>query len=102
MRASACVACTGLGPADVTTLIITEEMLGGHHHHLVHCNRCSAEWYDDLTAAGVPSRRDTVFCDCPEDGRRIYVPSVMLMRTPESRCRCGPAELASRVRANRP
>jgi hypothetical protein len=83
----------------VTVLIIAEAMTGGHHHHLMHCNRCSAEWYDDLTASGFPSHRDVPPCDCPEDGRRIYVPSVMLMRTPESRCRCGPAELATRITA---
>ena len=97
MRARTCVACASLSPADVTTLLIVEEMLGAHHHHLMSCG-CGAEWYDDRTASGFPSHRDVPPCDCPEDGRDIYTPSVMLAPRPESACRCGPAQLATRVR----
>jgi hypothetical protein len=105
VKAASCVACTSLSPADVTVLIIAESLTGGHHHHVMSCGQCGAEWFEDVVIGGfgmpIPSRRDTVLCPCPEDGRLIYTPSVMLVRTPERSCRCGPAELVARVRQRR-
>jgi hypothetical protein len=69
----------------------------------VSCGDCGASWFDDavISASGipVPSRRDTMLCACPEDGREIYTPAVVLVRVPEARCRCSLAEI-SRARAS--
>jgi hypothetical protein len=101
VKAASCLACTELLPAEVAVLAVAEAATGGHHHHAVTCLACGSEWYDDVVTGGfgipIPSRRDTLLCGCPENGRLIYRPSVMLVPPPESACRCDSAELRERI-----
>lgn len=75
-----------------------------HHHHTVFCEGCGGEWFDDAVlspALGVPvpSRRDSVMCPCPEDGRVSFTPNIVIVRIPEPACRCTVADF-SRARAS--
>jgi hypothetical protein len=73
-----------------------------HHHHTVFCEDCGGEWFDDAVIGPlgilVPSRRDSVMCPCPADGRVSFTPNIVLVRVSEARCRCTIADF-SRARA---
>jgi hypothetical protein len=75
---------------------------GVHHHHTVICEDCGAWWFDDVVLSPlgipVPARRDTVLCDCPEDGRVAFTRQTVLVRVPERDCHCTHAKI-SRARA---
>jgi len=106
MRHETCVTCKL--SSDLTPLqrLATEfaEQLGAdvHHHHAVSCGSCGRWWFDDVVLSPlgipVPGRRDTVFCACHEDGRAVFIPSVVIVRVPESGCHCTVAEI-NRARA---
>jgi hypothetical protein len=59
------------------------------------CGDCGSLWFEDVVTGplGVPvaARRDTVLCDCPEDGRVSFTPSTVIVRVPEEDCRCSAA-----------
>ncbi len=96
MRHEDCLTCRFAAGGDLTPVVLNAvtEMLdpGTHHHHLVRCEDCRAFWFDDIVTGGlgipVPSRRDTVLCDCPEDGTGRFTRSVVSAPMAEAECRC--------------
>jgi hypothetical protein len=108
MRHESCPVC-GLGGEDAALprlAVWFAESLGPdvHHHHTVICEDCGGWWFDDvvLSPLGIPApaRRDTVLCDCPEDGRVSFTRQVALVRMPERACRCTHAGI-NQARATR-
>lgn len=101
MRAQTCLACRFGNVTELQRVaVVFAEALGGpdvHHHHTVLCEARRVEWFDDVTmgplGVRVPSRRDSVMCPCPEDGREVFTPNIALVRVPEVACRCSVSDL---------
>ena len=95
MRHETCVNCATPQVTDpnLIALVLVSESLGdlAHHHHTMKCEGCGAWWFDDVVIGGlgifVPSRRDTVLCEC-DDGLAQYVQSAIMVPAPESECAC--------------
>jgi hypothetical protein len=103
MRHESCLVCrVGNENAALPRLAVRfAESLGPdvhHHHHTVICEDCGSWWFDDVVLSPlgipVPSRRDTVLCDCPEDGRVSFTRQTVLVRVPERDCHCTHAEIS--------
>lgn len=101
MRHETCLTCRHVARPGLLAATLLAEMLTdqAHHHHTVICEDCHVWWFDDCVVGGlgipVPSRRDTVMCDCPEDGASRFTQTVVLVPEPEADCHCT-AELVER------
>jgi hypothetical protein len=100
MRHGTCLNCQVISDRSLVTLGTLPELLGpdtSHHHHTVLCETCGAWWFDDYVIGGlglpVVSRRDTVFCGCPEDGQHDYSKTIVMVPMPESECHCTAADV---------
>lgn len=101
MRHESCLNCRHGAQAGTPARLLTgfAESIAPdmHHHHAVKCEDCLAWWFDDAVIGGlgipVSSRRDTVMCDCPEDGADRFTQIIIQVPVPEKDCRCDAAEV---------